>query len=114
MSATMSQPSLATEPNTAAFKPLRLVLAVFTILLLVSFFAHWYASQISMSRYCQQPELMLKRLNAVITESRPAGDGARREYIVAAKLGFMLPRETNEPLEAYLKRLHGHLEEHCR
>ena len=109
----MNQPSLTVETKTSAFKPVRLVLVVFTLLLLVSFAAHWYAEQVSMSRYCQQPEVTLKRLTAVITENRPAGDGARRDYIVAAKLEFLLPRGTDEPLEAYLLRLHRHLGEHC-
>lgn len=101
------------ETNASRFKPVRLLLVVSTVLLLVSFAAHWYADQVSMSRYCQQPELMLERLTAVITENRPAGDGARRDYIVAAKLEFLLPRGTDEPLPAYMQRLHRHLEEHC-
>lgn len=109
----MNQPSLIVETNGSTFKPVRLVLAVFTLLLLVSFAAHWYANEVSMSRYCQQPELALQRLSAVITQNRPAGDGARRNYIVAAKLEFLLPRGTDEPLQAYLLRLRGYLEEHC-
>ena len=110
----MNQTAPSDETANPAFRPLRLVLSVFVILVLISLASHWYASRISMSRYCQQPEIMLEHLAAVITEERPAGDGARREYIVAAKLEFLVPRNTDEPLAAYLQRLRKRLEIQCR
>jgi hypothetical protein len=107
------KPALA-EPIGPGFQPVRLVLVVLAVLLLVSFASHWYAGQVSLSRYCQQPELVLQRLAAIITETRPAGEEARRDYIVAAKLEFLVPPTADEPLDAYLQRVRRRLEQQCR
>ncbi len=90
------------------------MLVVLTVLLLISFASRWYATQVSLPRYCQQPEQVLQRIQAIITEKKPAGDGARRDYIVAAKLKFLIPSTADEPLDAYLLRLRNRLEEECR
>jgi hypothetical protein len=107
------QPALA-EPTGPGFRPVRLVLAALAALLLVSFAGNWYAGQVSLPRYCQQPELALQRLAAIISENRPAGEDARRDYIVAAKLEFLVPPTADEPLDAYLQRLGRLLEQQCR
>jgi hypothetical protein len=98
----------------SGFQPVRLVLVVLAVLLLVSFASHWYAGEVSLPRYCEQSELMLQRLAAVMSESRPAGEGARRDYIVAAKLEFLVPPAADEPLDAYLQRVRHLLEQQCR
>ena len=110
----MSSPSSISELVAQRFRPVRLVLVVLTILLLVSFASRWYAGQVSLPRYCQQPELVLQRIAAIITEKKPAGEGARRDYIVAAKLKFLMPSTADEPLDAYLMRLRRQLEVQCR
>lgn len=109
----MSGQSSLSEPIARRFQPVWLVLFVFLILLLISFGSRWYADQVSVPRYCQQPDLVLQRVGAIITENRPAGDGARRDYIVAAKLKFLMPSMANESLDEYLLRLRKHLEEEC-
>lgn len=96
------------------FRPVRLVLVVLAALLLVSFASNWYAGQVSLPRYCQQPELALQRLAAIISENRPLGAESRREYMVAAKLEFLVPRVSDEPLEAYLQRVRHQLAQQCR
>jgi hypothetical protein len=110
----MSMPDTSTEVITPVFQPVRLVLVVFSILLLVFYASRWYAEQVSLPRYCQQPELVLQRLAAINTESSPAGDKSRREYIVAAKLEFLVPARADESMDAYLLRLKALLEENCR
>jgi hypothetical protein len=107
------QPALA-ERTGPGFQPVRLVLVAFAALLLVSFAGNWYAGQVSLPRYCDQPELVLQRLAAIITENRPAGEEARRDYIVAAKLEFLVPPTADEPLDAYLQRVRSRLEQQCR
>lgn len=107
------QPALA-EPARPGFKPVRLVLAVLAVLLLVSFASNWHAGQVSLPRYCQEPELALQRLAAILIENRPAGEEARRDYIVAAKLEFLVPPTADEPLDAYLQRVRRRLEQQCR
>lgn len=97
-----------------AFKPVRLILVVFAVLLLIFYASDWYAAQVSLPRYCQQPELVLQRLAAINTENRPAGDRARRDYIVVAKLEFLLPARSDEKVDDYLLRLKTLLEEKCR
>jgi hypothetical protein len=110
----MSMPDTSTEVITPVFQPVRLVLVVLGILLLVFYASRWYVAQVSLPRYCQQPEMVLQRLAAINTESRPAGDKSRRDYIVAAKLEFLVPARADEPMDAYLLRLKALLEENCR
>lgn len=97
----------------STFKPVRLLLVVFTVLLLIFYASHWYAAQVSLPRYCQQTEQVLQRLAAINTQSRPAGNKSRRDYIVAAKLEFLLPARADEPVDTYLLRLRNQLEEKC-
>jgi hypothetical protein len=109
----MSDQTALAESTGPGFQPVRLVLVVLAALLLVSFASDWYIGQVSLARYCQQPELALRRLAAVMTENRPAGEEARRDYIVAAKLEFLMPRTADEPLDAYLQRVRRRLEQQC-
>ena len=114
MSILISGQSVLAESTGSRFQPLRLVLVALSALLLVSFASRWYAGQVSLPRYCEQPEVVLQRLAAVITENTPAGDGARRDYIVAAKLEFLVPPSADEPSDAYLRRVRRLLERQCR
>jgi len=103
-----------TEPISPSFHPFRLVLVVLVVLLFVFRASSWYAGQVSVPRYCEQQELMLQHLASINTHNRPAGDNSRRNYIVAAKLEFLLPRMADEPVDAYIRRLKSRLEQQCR
>jgi hypothetical protein len=103
-----------TEPISPSFHPIRLVLVVLVVLLLVFRASGWYAGQVSVPRYCEQQELMLQHLTLINTQDRPAGDSSRRNFIVAAKLEFLLPRMADEPVDAYIRRLRTQLEQQCR
>nr|VFK18325.1 MAG: hypothetical protein BECKLFY1418C_GA0070996_104126 [Candidatus Kentron sp. LFY] len=88
------------------------LLMVFT-LVGISRWSQWYATEISMPRYCEDPDKSLALLRAVMSEARPAGDEARRPYLVAAKLLFLVPRDPDEPTPAYLARIRRYLDGHC-
>lgn len=92
---------------------MRLVMAVLVLLALIFSASRWYAATVSIPRYCAQPEISLQRLAAVLSEDKPAGNGSRRDYIIAAKLGFLLPAKADESDSAYLLRLREHLERAC-
>nr|VFK01041.1 MAG: hypothetical protein BECKLFY1418A_GA0070994_11336 [Candidatus Kentron sp. LFY] len=90
------------------------VLSIVFVLVGISRWSQWYATEISMPRYCEDPDKSLALLRAVMSEARPAGDEARRPYLVAAKLLFLVPRDPDEPVPAYLARVRRHLDGHCR
>lgn len=107
---TASQPATPEQPP---FRVWRLVLGVLTLLLLISLASQWYARSVTMPRYCGYPEDSIDYLERVLTQPRPAGDEPRRPYIIAARLMFLVPREGDEPLQAYLDRVRAHLREQC-
>lgn len=109
----MDQPPLADRPP---FRMLPLVVAVLLALLGISLGNQWYARNQSLPRYCDDQAQTLEQVRRLLTEQKPAGDGfeARRSYIVSSKLLFLIPQAGDEPLDAYLQRLRGHLERQCR
>ncbi|MFZ2651034.1 MAG: hypothetical protein WA210_13110 [Burkholderiaceae bacterium] len=102
------------EATGNGFAPVRLVLVVFAALLLASFGGNWHARQVSLPRYCEQSELVLQRLAAIVAESWPVSEQARRDYIAAAKLEFLMPPAADEPRDAYLHRVRQQLQRQCR
>ena len=101
-------------PERVSFRPIRLVAVILILLLAISIAAQWYGQQVSMPRYCADPVGMLQKVREVLTERRPAGDGDRKPYILAARLMFLLPRENNEGLDKYIERLQRHIDQQCR
>ena len=93
------------EPQ-RTFRPWRLIAAVLAVMLGISAISRW-------PRYCENPERVLADLRQVLTEKRPAGDAARRPFILAARLSFLVPRNGDEPLEEYLARLRDHIARRC-
>ncbi len=97
-----------------AFRPLRVIVPTLAVLLAISFWIQWYTQTVSLPRYCDDPAGALALLERVLTEERPAGADARRPYLVAAKLVFLVPRQSDEALGDYLERVHQHLIQTCR
>lgn len=95
------------------FNPLQVIIPVLLLMLSVSFAARWYSQQVSLPRYCENPEQTLMYLQKIITETRPAGEQSRRPYIIAAKLLFLLPRESLETEQVYIERVRQHLKRQC-
>jgi len=97
-----------------AFNPVPLIVTTLVLLLLIGQLAIWYGSQVSVPRYCDDRPGTLQRLREVLTEERPAGDGARRLHLIAAKLLFLVPRRSGETLDDYLGRVEVSVESQCR
>lgn len=96
------------------FRPLRLIVIILLILLGISTAAQWYSGNVTMPRYCDDPVQIIERVHSVLTERTPAGDGDRKPYIIAARLTFLVPRKSDEPLDVYIKRLQRHIDQQCR
>ncbi|MCU7846213.1 MAG: hypothetical protein KZQ93_20450 [Candidatus Thiodiazotropha sp. (ex Monitilora ramsayi)] len=102
------------EDGRTQFRPIRLVLAILSILILISLAAQWYGEQVTMPRYCQYPDGVIDRVELVLNEQTPAGDGDRKPYIIAARLMFLVPRQSEESQKNYIERLERHIERQCR
>ncbi|MCP3670686.1 MAG: hypothetical protein GY814_09690 [Gammaproteobacteria bacterium] len=96
------------------FRPLKLVIIVLLLLLAISSAAQWYSRNITMPRYCKDPVGAMGRVHQVLTENTPAGTGDRKPYIIAARLTFLLPRESDEPLKDYMSRLQRYIDQQCQ
>jgi hypothetical protein len=98
----------------STFKPWRIIMFVGFALLAISLLSRWHAQQVTLPRYCENPEQSLQLLQKILTEKRPAGDETRRPYIIAAKLLFLIPRQADEEIPTYLERVRVQLREQCR
>ncbi len=96
------------------FFPLRIVAAVLLVMLIISFWVSWYTEEVSLSRYCADPQQTLERLQNVLQDPRPAGDGSRFNHLVAAKLIYIIPRNSDESIADYIARVQMRLSRHCR
>ena len=110
----MTYPAPINKPFAPAIQSACLVLIVVMFVLFISLASRWYAEQVSLPRYCAQPELVIQRIAEMSSENQRLEDGSRRNYMIAAKLKFIEPRYSDESMEAYLQRLHHRLEEKCR
>ena len=99
--------------NKSEFKPLHLLLVVFVIIFALSQWINWYSTNVSMPRYCDNPKQTLSYLEKIINEKQPAGNDARKPYLIAAKILYLIPRQSNEPNDVYLNRVHNQLLKEC-
>ncbi|MFQ5785645.1 MAG: hypothetical protein ACE5H8_12595 [Alphaproteobacteria bacterium] len=76
--------------------------------------AEWYAGHVSLQRYCADRDAALAQVERVLTVSEPAGAGASRPYVIAAKLVYLVPQRPDETTGAYVSRLRRRLGEACR
>lgn len=91
----------------------RILAATALVMLLVNLWAGRHAEQTAIPRYCENPGETLHHLERLLVEEQPAGEESRRPYIIAAKLIFLVPRQAEEDVPAYLARLRAHLAEVC-
>ena len=87
------------------FNPLKIIIPVLLALLSVSLMSQWYASNVSVPRYCDNPEMALLSLETLMDEPSPIKHEQRRQTMIAAKLLFLYPRQSNESGADYLQRL---------
>lgn len=109
-----SEGQLVSNQPISEFNPLKMVLIILLLLIAISAAAQWYGRNVTMPRYCKDPVAVMARVHSVLTEKTPAGDGDRKPYIIAARLTFLFPRESNEELRVYLNRLRGFIEVTCQ
>jgi len=103
-----------TAKNIPPFKPLQLIGVVLLLLLIISLWLKWYTGTVSMPRYCANPYETTQYLEKVLREETPAEDQSRRPYIVAAKLIYLIPQQSNESIPDYLQRVQIRIAEQCR
>jgi len=75
--------------------------------------AEWYASDSAMPRYCEDREGVVERVGLILTKNEPVGSGNKRPFIVAAKLIFLVPMNSGEPVGDYIERLTRHIDKVC-
>ncbi len=110
----MSTP-LPPQPNPFPLRQILPVVAVTALLMLsISSAIEWYSDAVSLPRYCADPQQALHYLEADLRQQRPAGEEARRPYLIAAKLLFLIPRASNESIPDYLDRVELELLRRCR
>jgi len=109
-----------TENDFAEFKPgsfkvLPFITIIFLIMLFISQAIKWYSSSVTLPRFCEDPQATLHHLDDLINKPTPAGEGreARRPYIIAAKLIYLIPQQSNESNKDYLYRVRGELSQRC-
>jgi len=90
------------------------IAAVLLLMLSVSYAIEWYAKEVSLPRYCAEPEQAIRYLEADLREQSPAGDESRRPYLISAKLLFLVPRKGEESIPNYLDRVELKIREHCQ
>ncbi|MCU7893044.1 MAG: hypothetical protein KZQ78_16165 [Candidatus Thiodiazotropha sp. (ex Ustalcina ferruginea)] len=100
--------------NETPFRPVRLILVILLILLSISMLAQWYGMNVTMPRYCQYPGDVIGRVQQVLNEKQPAGEGDRKPYIIAARLMYLVPRHSDETQDDYILRLQQHIDKQCR
>ncbi len=100
-------------PRPKPFHALRIITVVLLVMICIPFWANWYTGEVSLPRYCNDPQATLERLEKVLTEERPAGDNSRIPYIRAAKLIFLLPRQPDENIPDYLNRVRNYVQNSC-
>lgn len=111
--ARLDQAGLADPPRRGLWA-LGLFAGVLALLLLVSASADWYSREVSLPRYCDEPEDALARLETLRSGAPQSLDESRRDYMVAAKLEFILPRASGEPEALYRLRVLQALRKQCR
>lgn len=100
---------------TTNFKPVRFLFIILLIMLLISQAVKWYSTSVTLPRFCDDPQLTLHHLEELISKRTPAGEGraARKPYIIAAKLIYLVPQKSNESNEQYLQRIRAELSQRC-
>ncbi len=86
---------------------------VAAILLLVFAGAERYAERTVLQRFCADKAGVIKRVGLIVTKSEPVGEGAKRPFVVAARLVFLIPQRQSESVSNYLARLRRHLDKEC-
>lgn len=110
----MNFPVSGSKPDMPGMQAVKMLLIVLSILVCISLMSQWYAEQVSLPRYCSNPDRFVQQIGDMNIDNQEIAGDTRRAYMIAAKLEFIEPRNSGEPVEAYLNRLRYRLEEKCR
>ncbi len=110
----MTGPSDNIESKPFRVNPLVVVAAVLLVFIVTALTLRWYTDNLSMTRYCKNPETTISELRRVITDEQLATGKERGAFIITSKLLFLVPRLDDEPAEDYLARVRQRLETICR
>lgn len=107
--------SLADDFKPSQFKTLPFIAIIFAIMLFISFAIKWYSHSVTLPRFCEDPELALHHLQEIISNKTPelTGRKSRKPYIIAAKLIYLVPQQTNESIADYIHRVRRELSRRC-
>jgi len=114
MSLPASQQNVSRDLSPTGFNPLKIIIPVLLALLAISQMSQWYANNISFPRYCKQPEITLQFLHALVGEDVRIDNDQRRQYMIAAKLLFLYPKESSENSLDYMLRMRRLIMSECR
>ncbi len=87
------------------FNPLKVIIPVLIALLSVSLMAQWYASNVTLPRFCKDPQQALRQLSKLLDDEASIQNEHRRQTMIAAKLLFLHPMKQDESKPDYLRRL---------
>jgi len=104
--------ALDTTPS-KRFNPFAIVAVILIVVFLISRWAVWYGNAVSIPRYCADPEHAVDYLQAILSLSTVDHED-RRTAMIAAKIQFLLPREPDEPVDAYMARIRRELSYRCQ
>ena len=97
----------------APFNPLKVILPVLFALLSVSLMAQWYASNVTLPRFCKDPQQTLRQLSKLLDDKASIYTEQRRQTMIAAKLLFLHPMQQDESKSDYLRRLNYFMLNQC-
>ena len=95
------------------FNALKIIIPVLLALLSISLMAQWYANNVSVPRYCKNPQKTLRQLSLLLDEKATIQSDERRQTMIAAKLLYIHPQQQDESKSEYLQRLRYLLLNQC-
>ncbi|MCW8884469.1 MAG: hypothetical protein OQK12_04320 [Motiliproteus sp.] len=110
----MTDPQPLQTDGNKGFNPLPLVVVVIALFLLISLWTNSYTETNSIQRYCGVSDETIGYLGKVLTKKEPAGEEARRPYLIAAKLIFLIPQKSGESIDNYVARVKATIDSQCR
>ena len=75
--------------------------------------SEWYAGNAALPRYCDDPAAAIGMVSEILISPEPVASN-RRDFIVAAKLIFLVPQADGESLHDYKHRLRSRISESCQ
>ncbi len=96
---------------------MRRILIVFVVtgvaMVLIFRGSGWYADHAALPRYCSDPGLAVGIVRDILNGKTSGYTSEKHNFLVSSKLIYLVPRNDQEPLEAYLARLKERISQAC-